>query len=58
VKLMQSIGLALAAVLVAGAFTSAVGQSAVTSADVQRLEDTIYDASRDHRPARHHRRRS
>jgi hypothetical protein len=45
--LMRSIGLALAAVLVAGALTNAAGQAAVNSADIQRLQDTIYDASRD-----------
>jgi hypothetical protein len=47
VKLMRSIGLALATVLVAGAFTSAAGQSAVTSAEIQRLQNTIHDATRD-----------
>ncbi len=46
-KLMRSIGLALATVLVAGAFTSAAGQSAVTSAEIQRLQNTIHDATRD-----------
>ena len=46
-KPMRSIGLALAAVLVAGALTTAAGQAAVSSADIQRLQDTIYDASRD-----------
>ena len=46
-KLMRSIGLALAAVLVAGALTNAAAQAAVNSADIQRLQDTIYDASRD-----------
>ena len=47
IKLMRSIGLALAAVLVAGALTTAAGQAAVSSADIQRLQDTIYDVSRD-----------
>ncbi len=46
-KLMRSIGLALAAVLVAGALTNAAGQAAVNSADIQRLQDTVYDVSRD-----------
>ena len=47
VNLMRSVGLALAAVLLAGATTGAAGQTAVTSADIQRLQDTIYDISRD-----------
>ena len=52
IEFMRSIGLALAAVLVAGALTNAAGQAAVNSADIQRLQDTIYDASRDLGPMR------
>ena len=47
IKLMRSTGLSLAAVLVAGAPTNAAAQAAVNSADIQRLQDTIYDVSRD-----------
>ncbi len=47
VNLMRSVGLALATVLLTGATTGAAAQTAVTSADIQRLQDTIYDVSRD-----------
>ncbi len=47
VNLMRLVGLALATVLLAGATTGAAAQTAVTSADIQRLQDTIYDISRD-----------
>ena len=47
VNLMRLVGLALATVLLAGVTTGAAGQTAVTSADIQRLQDTIYDVSRD-----------
>jgi hypothetical protein len=49
VKLMR---LLAAVVLAFGIATSAGAQSSVTSADIQRLQDTIYDASRDIAQAR------
>jgi hypothetical protein len=48
VQLMRLSGsVALALVLAAGSVRPAAAQSTVTSADIQRLQDTIYDASRD-----------
>jgi hypothetical protein len=44
--------LALALVLLAGTAQQAAGQSAVTSADIERLQDSIDDASRDVEQAR------
>jgi hypothetical protein len=49
VKLMR---LLAALSLAFGIATSAAAQSSVTSADIQRLQDTIYDASRDIAQAR------
>jgi hypothetical protein len=48
VRLMRSSGvLTLALAVLAGAASPAAGQSAVSNADIQRLQDSIYDASRD-----------
>ena len=47
-RLMRSSGvLTLALAVLAGAASPAAGQSAVSNADIQRLQDSIYDASRD-----------
>ena len=46
-KLTRFAGLAVILALCLGISGSAAAQSNVTSADIQRLQDTIYDASRD-----------
>ena len=46
-KLMRSIALPLVVVPVTVMLAAAAGQAGVSSADIQRLQDTIYDASRD-----------
>jgi len=46
-KLSRLAGLAAVLALCLGVSGSAAAQSNVTSADVQRLQDNIYDASRD-----------
>ena len=49
---MKSIKVLGAVILAVGIAASAAAQSSVTSADVQRLQDSIYDASRDVAQAR------
>jgi len=49
---VKLIRLVVAAALACGLAASAAAQSSVTSADIQRLQDTIYDASRDLAQAR------
>ena len=46
-KLMRFAGPLMALALIAAAPLPAAAQATVTTADIQRLQDNIYDASRD-----------